>query len=168
MEIIKRFEIAPFKSIHFALKVLRRYELLGAKFQTDRDFEGDTRFDNLLNWLVLSKAIKTIYLKHDKLTIYDVTAKTVEEDREGIITFQVTQNDNTINIYSNIQWNNEGGAPYKLEDIKISETLRGLTNCSRDLFWYKVDRHYFLYAWDDWDWVYFNLREIAKKDTLRI
>lgn len=139
---IQEFDINPFKSIHSALSFLKKVKLMDVTIKSNGKLKGDTEFDNLMNWIVISKFLKTLYEKHNGLTLYSIKVKSVNLGKGEYVSFNVEQSLNDITIYTNIEWNINGKL-CKSEDMKFSETLRGLANVSKDIFWKVVLAHYY-------------------------
>ena len=58
---------------------------------------------------------------------------------------------------------------YKLEEIELSETLRGLANWSKDIFWAEKVRQFVFYTGgEDWYKVYAQVRRIAEDDEFSL
>lgn len=162
---IQEFDINPFKSIYSALSFLKKVKLMDVTIKSNGKLKGDTEFDNLMNWIVISKFLKTLYEKHNGLTLYSIKVKSVNLGKGEYVSFNVEQSLNDITIYTNIEWNINGKL-CKSEDMKFSETLRGLANVSKDIFWKVVLAHYFYYYfWDNWNYVYFRLKRLAELDS---
>ena len=161
-------EIKPFKSIKYGLSLLEKVGLLDVVIDSSKNFESDTQYDTLLNWLLLSKFLKTVYLKHDGLTLYNVKVRTVGKF-EGGFTFSISNSLNDLKIHSNIEWDYRDGRKYKLEEIELSETLRGLANWSKDIFWAEKVRQFVFYTGgEDWYKVYAQVRRIAEDDEFSL
>lgn len=141
---IQEFDINPFKSIHSALSFLKKVKLMDVTIKSNGKLKGDTEFDNLMNWIVISKFFKTLYEKHNGLTLYSIKVKSVNLGKGEYVSFNVEQSLNDITIYTNIEWNINGKL-CKSEDMKFSETLRGLANVSKDIFWKVVLAHLLLF-----------------------
>lgn len=162
---IQPVEIKPFKSIRYGLSLLQKYHLLNVTFDTNKPFPSDTEYDTLLNWLILSKFLKTVYLRHNQMTLYNISVKTVGEIEDGI-TFSIKSSLNDIKICSNIIWDWGDGKRLKLEETELSESLRGLSNWSKDCFWKIIVQRFWAHTMGDgWHKVYFQIRRIAEEDT---
>ena len=162
---IQEFDINPFKSIYSALSFLKKVKLMDVTIKSNGKLKGDTEFDNLMNWIVISKFLKTLYEKHNGLTLYSIKVKSVNLGKGEYVSFNVEQSLNDITIYTNIEWN-VNGKLCKSEDMKFSETLRGLANVSKDIFWKVVLAHYYYYYFgDNWNYVYFRLKRLAELDS---
>jgi hypothetical protein len=163
------FEIKPFITINHGLSIMQEFQLLNKTFKsTSEDENNESEEKILIRWLLITKFIKTLYNKHNGITQYKVKVKTEDEHIKNYIQFRFELSGNSVTVYSNIKWNYGDGIEYRLEDVDISESLRGLTNWANNVFWQiKMDRSAWIIGGGyEWFRIYNLLQKTAEKSTL--